>query len=188
MQHSHTCPIGIPCLQVPPDTSTAPPPTQYSSLDTGPPTHCSPSLKFASKHTHIPRAHLVWGRYRHLVHPQQPAPGTWTVTHGPTLAASTEPCICLTHPSPPGSWFSGHTPFLLQWLATEDPRPAPAADAEPPLNPVAHTTALGHLHPSLTVVAGTNPTHVFSPCSWHSGHKACRNHKDNPESDGPSNC
>lgn len=96
IQHSHTCPAGIAWPFCPPNT---PAQTQGLLLIS------SPSLKFASKHTRTSCTHSVWGRHRCLVHTQPPAPGTWTVTHGPTLPATSEPCTCLIHPSPPVAGF-----------------------------------------------------------------------------------
>lgn len=94
-------------------------PAQHHCPNPGPchllhksPTHRLLQYEVCQKmHTHT-LCKLIWGRNIHSS-TQQLAPGTWAVTHSPTLAASIEP---FTHPRL--VW--GHTLILPQWLWLKD--------------------------------------------------------------------
>ena len=83
-----------------------------------------------------------------------PAPGTWTVTHGPAPDTATEPSLT---PVLPSSWFLGDTPFPRQCLVTETPTCCSSYTETPPLTPAAGTGT------PLAPLAGTGiPIHSSS--------------------------
>lgn len=93
---------------------------------------CYSQDNLADQQTHT--LHTGLGKIQTFILYQQPASGSRSVTHEPTLAPHMEPFTNLTHASSPYLLLWEYTSLPLDWLGLEDPPLILVADARIPLD------------------------------------------------------